>query len=663
MPVLPTASVEKRIEFGAPYTPDRFNAQIDKLHGRAALISGFQVTPAPGDPLKVRVFPGRALLRGIVVEVTDAFDIALPGLTPPFVLYLDTADEDPTTNTVIDFALPTAVPTGAVILREWTGTSLVIGGRFETLAGRTRGVAARRLLRAITEPNQSIFPLTGLHFRPTIDELLIWADHTKQQIGAGADVTLQGLRSLTFVTPLAAGAFVEILAFSSVRFRETRIGITDPSVGLAAGNLYTPIVSDLLVFKNGGLLSPVIDYIENDATAFALVTAPVASDEFEIYGIEGLLFRETFNLVAGTAITMGFHAYDPGRHALLVFAAGSKLMGGGIDYTEVSAEQITLKTPFTGRIEVVILHSLIGRDDVLRELGEIVDLGRNLADAIKDPEDNRPSEQPPTKDNPFATVLDVTTNQEIVEARGDFLNLNGRITAAVSASGEIVLHGDRHKETGADPIPVATSTVGGLFSAEDKTRLDTHIGAGGAAHAIALGDPTPDAGFMSGADKAKLDRIKEILLPKGVWAVRFYNFLSGPGDPEATLTGQVKSGIAFLYPTIDGSVFAISPAANDPQSFHTRFTMTIDVASPASNFWSMMHTFMNGVNLFVNGIFRPLGQVGSRAEGAITIDSGLNQRIDVVFIGLSVGTLPGVRCSFNTNLLAPGKPVTFVSAP
>ncbi len=52
-----------------------------------------------------------------------------------------------------------------------------------------------------------------------------------------------------------------------------------------------------------------------------------------------------------------------------------------------------------------------------------------------------------------------------------------------------------------------------------------------------------------------------------------------------------------------------------------------------------------------------------RCEGSFALAAGTGVRIDVVFNKGGSGFIAGTRVSFQTNLLNPGKSVTFVSAP
>jgi hypothetical protein len=655
MPILSVADVTKTIPFGAPYTSSDLVAQIDRLHGHSVVIDGLQVGPVPGNPNAVHVYPGRALIRGVVVEITMIQTINLPVLVAPFVLYLDTVDEDPASATTLDFAALTAIPVGAVLVRQWSENSRLVEGRFATLRGRRRGVQQRKIIRS---SGQTVFPLDGFAFEPAADELLIWAGGSKQVVGL--DVTIQGLRTLTLASILGAGERLDIVRHSGMRFRQVFTGITGTTITLAAGNTFTPVLSDLLVFKNGILLVPGTDYSEAGISQITLAVAALAVDTFELYGVDGLLHRETFTLIAATAINLAFHAYRPGTHSLMVFGDGFR-REPVFDYTETDGEHIEMTSAFTGVIHTVIMHSTITPTDVTRELGEFFDIGRDLADALNDPDGNRPSATPPSADNPLATVLDITTNQEVIDARGNFPSLDDRITSAVDASGVLVTHGALHAEDGTDPVPNATAIAGGLFSSADKNSLDAHIGSRGETqHAVALADP-PTAGFISGSDQLKLNNINPLVLPKAVWAIRFYTDTNQVIDPQL-LSGQQKSNVTFLYPTRDGTIAAFSPTNSEPFSLTIRFTMQVTVSALTSIFVSMSQVLMSGLKAWVDGVDQPLPFVGSRVEGSFSLAAGTH-RIDLVGYGGGGGPIAGTRFSAHINLLGPGKPVVFLSAP
>ncbi len=669
MPVLPTAEVSKFIELDAPYTSARFAEQLDKLHARSALIRGFEVRAVPGQPSQILVTPGRALIRGVVVEMTAEQLLLKPALALPFILYLDTIDEDDASDTTLDFALPGALPAGAVALAEFSTSNTVHEDRKETLEGRTRGVKARRLQRAALG-GQSVFPFDGLHFNPGTDQLFPFVDGRKFQIGIGEDIELNGLRELSLTSgALGEGLLFDLLAHSGIRFLEQQTDVEGDIVATAIPNPYDPSVGDLLVFKNQVLLSPGVDYDQTGANQINVFVDSIATDKWELYGIDGLIYRETFNLAAQTDIDLDFHGYRPGTHALWVFAGGQKLVPT-FGYVEESAEKIVLSEPFTGTVEVVVMHSTIQPTDVYRDLGEIFDLGRDLADALIDPDGNRPAATPPSADNPYATVLDVSTNQEVVDARGSFPNLNDRITSAVDGSGNLIAHGANHAQDGSDPIPVATPSVGGLHSADDKAAWDAHLGARGEdEHALALGAPSPEPGFMSGDDKEKMDQINLALLPRGVWAVRFYTQTkpSGNSDPDAFLTAPVKGNNTFFQPTYDGTIPAFQPTSSEPFGFTTRFTMTVDVGVGETIFISMLNVLVSRGRIYITDGGTTEAAIpcpgNGRCEGSFALAAGTGVRIDVVFNKGGSGFIAGTRVSFQTNLLNPGKSVTFVSAP
>jgi hypothetical protein len=658
VPVLSVADVTKTIAFGAPYTSSDFAAQLDTLHGKSVVIDGLQVVPVPGSPGSVFVFPGRALVRGIIVELTATPVLVVPGLTPPFALYLDTVDEDPGSATTLDFALPGAIPAGAALVRQWSENGLLVEGRPETLLGRSRGVKQRRILRS---SGQTVFNLEGLSFEPVTDQLLVWADGSKRALEPGFDGTIDGLRSLTLASVLADGLNLDVLVHSGVRFRQAITAFTGTIVNLPPGTSYTPTLSDLLVFKNGLLLRPTVDYIEGSSVLISLTVPAVPADILELYGVDGMIFRSTTTLAAASSVNLAFHAYRPGTNSIQVFLDGLRLEPV-FDYVETNGEQLTFPAPITGVLHTVIMHSTISPTDVTRELGEFFDIGRDLADAINDPDGNRTSVDPPSAENPLATIFDITTNQEVIDARGSFPNLNDRITSGVSGTGVLVTHGALHAENGTDPVPVATPTVGGLMSAADKVILDGHIGfRGEAQHAVALGDPTPTAGFLSGADKVKLDAINPLLLPKAVWGIRFYTDTNQVIDPQL-LSGQQKGGITFLEPTRDGTVPAFSPTNTEPFSLTIRFTMTVTVTAATTIFVSLSQVLMAGLKVFVDGAPQALPFVGSRVEGTYPLTIG-TRRIDYVGYGGGGGPVAGTRFAFNTNLLGVGKPVTWLSTP
>lgn len=664
MPVLPIADIDKFLELSAPYTSARLVEHIAKLHNQSVLIEGLEVREIPGNPAQIFIHPGKALIRGIVVEMLTQQTLSKPAFALPYVVFINTVDEDDASDTTLDFAVDAnSIPPGAVVLAEFTTSDTIVSAKKETLDGRTRGVKARRVLRS---GGGTVFPLEGLHFSPVTDELFAFASGTKIELDPAFGATLNGLREITLPNPLGEGLLLDLLAHSAIRFREIQTGVLGDIIATDLDHPYDTEISDLLVFKNGELLTPGVDYDQSGANQVNVFVDSIATDRWEVFGVDGLIHRETFNLVAETDVDFDFHGYRPGTQGLWVFAGKLKLVPT-FDYVEESAEKIVLTQAFTGVVDVLSFHSLISPTDVNRELGEFFDLGRDLADAIVDPDGNRPSLSPPTADNPFATVLDVTTNQEVVDARGTFLTLNDRITAAVDASGVLIPHGGLHVESGSDPVPNAVglpTPVGGLHSAVDKAAWDAHLGARGEdEHAIALADP-PTSGFISGSDQAKLDAINPLLIPKGVWGIQFYDDPSPAATDPATLGNQVKSSLVFRYPTLDGTVAAFQPTNSEPFSYTIRFTMTVDVDSPETIFISMLSVLVGRGRVYVNGTEQAIPVVGSgRAEGSFALPAAAGTRIDVVFSKSGSGTIAGTRASMHTDLLAPSKDISFVSAP
>jgi hypothetical protein len=141
-----------------------------------------------------------------------------------------------------------------------------------------------------------------------------------------------------------------------------------------------------------------------------------------------------------------------------------------------------------------------------------------------------------------------TAQRETVEIQGGTgITVSGdpeNKTVTITATGGVspAEHGGGHIEGGADPIPAATTSLSGLMSATDKTKLngmpanvaasdhthtpasigaatdthghtaadvgaapESHVGSGGGTHAVAT---ISAAGFMSATDKTKLNAIE-----------------------------------------------------------------------------------------------------------------------------------------------------------
>jgi hypothetical protein len=343
VPVVPRAAIRKTVAFDARYTSRELNDRIAKLEGDSLIEEGLEVVvTAPG---MIRVFPGRALVNGRFIEITAPQDIAVPALLQrPFALYLRSHHDASNGAVWIEFSHPSRLPRdgrGFLLLRQWPESplsdDLMVAAPPDGMVGDPSGVRRRLLLVATGSPNQSIFSLRGLSFAPAIDTLLVWANGTKLRFGSG--VTLDGIRTLTLTVPILTGERLEVLVLRGVRFREEQV-VVGALITLSGANGYTPVLGDLLVFKNGILLAPGPDYAETSSTTITLAVAG-AGETFEIYGVNGLLHRETHVVAADETVDLTSHAYRPGSHDLWVFGSGSKF-ATDFDYSQPNGEQIRL---------------------------------------------------------------------------------------------------------------------------------------------------------------------------------------------------------------------------------------------------------------------------------------------------------------------------------
>lgn len=767
MAIVAAEKVRKSVAFDARYTSRVLNERIRLLEGTNAVIHGLQVVRTGAGTY--RVFPGRALINGVVVDLVTAQDVTRPVLLErPFSLYLRSNLHHSDSAVFLDFAKKNTFPRDGVAIRDWPldpiGGDLVVASTLDPLLSSRGAVVTHRAIRVTAVPNQTSFSLDGLAFDSATHELLVWSDGTKLRVGSivgGDGAELSGLRTITLAAPLATGLVLEMLVLEGVRFREVKTGPIAPPVTLALGHSYTPVLSDLLVFKNGLLLQPPADYAETSSTSFTPVAPVDPGDKLEIYGVNGMLHRETFAIAAQLTVDLVAHGYRPGSHDLLVFG-GKKKRVTARGYRELNPEQVELvrvkqasrtatspvpgpipdstfidtgasffangvvvgdvlritavtgalqiggvpqvppfevaiasvnsateveivgqftadpgnvtyevRTPsFTGTIDTVLLQSRIRQDDILREIGERLDLGRGGGDALLDPLSQRPGPAPPNRDNPFITLIDLQENLEVIAARGTFDRLFQRLDQLNSGAipGTIVTHGERHVQGGIDAVAVATPAVDGFMSAADKTVLDGHIGAGGIAHALVI--PDGAAGFQGGADKAKEDRIDEFTLYNGVWALDFFSGPITTQDPRqyGILPGmtQEKSAETFFLPTRDGSVPEIDSTKTTINlaslSFVVRLSTIVEVEIEIAVFFGLQFVFHFGVAVFVDGVNQPVAGVGvGRVEGNVNLQPG-TRRIDVVYFQ-GGGQTHGCRCSLNADLFDSRNRITWLSAP
>jgi hypothetical protein len=762
MPPIPLAAVRKTVSFDARYTSGVLNDRLAKLEGKSLIVRGLEVIRiAPG---MIRVFPGTAFLNGRFIEITAPQDLSIPTLLlKPFALYLRSHHDAANGPVWLDFSQGPTLPRdshGFLLLRQWPedpiNPDLMVAEPPDAMLGEPAGVRQHLLLVAAGVPNQSVFSLRGLTFEPVADEILVWANGLKLRLNA--NVLLDGLNTLTLTTPILTGEILETLVLRGVRFREVQTGLVIALITLSGANDYTPVLGDLLVFKNGVLLAPGVDYAETSTTTITLTVPAIAGDIFEIYGVDGLLHRETHAILADETVDLEAHGYRTRSHDLWVFGNGSKL-ATDFDYSQPNGEQIRLveiyqasqtalapvtgpptstftdagaafessraqigkavlrvtavtappleintipqvlpvelpisfisdetnldivdtfttnpgdvtydiRTPsFNGTIHTVLFRSFVSPIDANRNLSEFFDLGGGLADAIVDPEGNRPGLIPAGSFNPFLTVTDINENAEVVTARGTFPLLGDRLDSLVSVSGVLVDHGPRHVQAGPDPVPNVTTTVDGLFSAIDKGRLDAHIGGGGVEHLTALPASGPtNAGFLSGGDKVVIDGVVEAVLPRMAWEMKFFGDTNQLIDP-GTFVIPDKGGTEFLLLARDGSIPEIDTTNVGSASLTARFRTRVFVDAETQVFFSLVFMLQASAAVWVDGVKKAIGSVGTgRFEGTITlpavIGNPLGTRIEVVFYGSAGGPIAGCRCGINTDLMDPAKPIRWRS--
>ncbi len=208
----------------------------------------------------------------------------------------------------------------------------------DRIIGEVGGVTRRRVYVATGSPDQSVFPLDGFHFNPATDEVLVFANGTKL---IASEYAFAGLETITLTTPILTEERLELVVLRGARFREEQVVGAGVLITLTGPNTYTPVLGDLLVFKDGLLLAPGPDYAETTTTTITLSVA-AAGETYEIYGITGLLQRETVVAVNGDdLVDLIGHAYRPGSHDLLAFGDGAKFQTA-FDYGEPNGEQVRL---------------------------------------------------------------------------------------------------------------------------------------------------------------------------------------------------------------------------------------------------------------------------------------------------------------------------------
>jgi hypothetical protein len=118
MPIIPPVDTTKHVEYQAPYTSTTFVDQMGLLYDGHRILSGLQVS---SDGVNASVTDGAFIQRGIIVEVRNIPNIAIPGVFPTF-LIADNVDQISSTDVNIAFvdAATVAGDPELVVLAEFS---------------------------------------------------------------------------------------------------------------------------------------------------------------------------------------------------------------------------------------------------------------------------------------------------------------------------------------------------------------------------------------------------------------------------------------------------------------------------------------------------------------------------------------------------------------
>lgn len=230
----------------------------------------------------------------------------------------------------------------------------------------------------------------------------------------------------------------------------------------------------------------------------------------------------------------------------------------------------------------------------------------------------------PSAANPIGTIDDIASlvdpvAAEVADARGARASLDERLDQALADDGVLKNHSVTHRGDGSDAIAAASPSVAGLMSAADKAKLDTvennavaagaagdahaaivtgnphaldaadvgaapasHVGAGGGAHALAT---TSVAGFISGADKTKLDTVEAGAVAAGAAGDAHAAIVTGnPHALDAADVGAAPSS----HVGAGGGAHALALAGGNAGFMSGADKQKLDTLSPGSGGWMVL---------------------------------------------------------------------------
>lgn len=380
MPVIPSGQIVKSVAFGAPYAAATFNDQQNLIHSRQGVLSGFQIEESGGNLI---VQPGKALVNGIVVEVTAEQTISLPAFTEPYILYITTPDEIPSTNVTLDFTdfagfsflfLPIAERTTDGKWRSFPYISE------DFIVANTRGGVTIRQTDTLAGAQTNVpfsFPFSPpdqFH-----DTLLVFEDGKFQQ--KSNFWSPNGVKGITLTSPAAGAEILHLLGTDDIEWIEEQT-LGAPQTTIDTVHPFTVGGNDLLVFQDdAGKLRLAQHYTETDSDTIEL-TGALGAVDITLVKLKHTYWREEITLAGAVTTQALANVYEPARAETLVFQSAAVAAlglltnpGTSRDYTELNGQEIEFSsTPeiYTGGALNEVLEIYRVRSGFPKGMGQII---------------------------------------------------------------------------------------------------------------------------------------------------------------------------------------------------------------------------------------------------------------------------------------------------
>ena len=512
----------KHIKFRAAYTPSMsFNPAKEQLVGEASkVLYGLQVTGPAGGPFNVH--PGAFISGRTIVKITATQTIDSPGaLVAPFVMYAFTSDEKDATDVIINYAEDQLIPVNAVILGEFDGLGLRSAPRpcsIREIDQSSKGGIIERVT-VETTGGETFFDNLDIPFTLSRgSNLWVFRNGLKiafEQAGvstiAGWNFTTKNQINIVGSSiVVAADENWEFILDDQIEFQQQYIGTGATLIYSLTFGTYIPGARNLLVFKEGVLQRPGVDYTEDNTTNITFSIAPAVDEVVELVKHNGIIFAEENDALAlQTNFELNDNRIRASRFGVFIFRNGLKLLPDE-DYTELGSEEIQLivASVLNDRVDIYNLRQSM---PVFRQrrLSEFKNMTFDLEGAILDPDSTRII--PADRTNPFKSGDDIT-NEIGAAISGIDLNTTrarwqpGRVKAnapGVNNKVDVIIDPSFRFGNQKFVIPASTIDLIGLQHPTLSQWVLIHFDSGGALAQIS-GGPAASPTIPSMMDKAPL---------------------------------------------------------------------------------------------------------------------------------------------------------------